>query len=221
MSLIESKGNMYEWTTHQWNPVGGECIHNCTYCYVNKWGKKRPLAFREKYLKDDLGSNRTIFVVSGGDLFARDVPDKWIERVIAHCKEFDNTYLFQSKNPTRIADFRLQLPDKSIICTTIETNRMYPEMGESPHPLIRSSAMGLFFERFVRYVTIEPIMDFDLDEMVNAIKECNPFQVNIGADSGNNHLTEPTKDKLLSLIGELQKFTTIAKKTNLGRILNT
>jgi hypothetical protein len=62
-------------------------------------------------------------------------------------------------------------------------------------------------------------MDFDLREMVELIKECNPVQVNIGADSGNNNLPEPGKEKLLELIKELKKFTTIAKKTNLERLL--
>jgi hypothetical protein len=62
-------------------------------------------------------------------------------------------------------------------------------------------------------------MDFDLEEMVELIKRCNPVQVNIGADSGNNHLPEPSMEKLLALIDELQKFTTIARKSNLGRLL--
>ncbi|HYQ55883.1 MAG TPA: hypothetical protein VEP89_00965 [Draconibacterium sp.] len=39
---------------------------------------------------------------------------------------FDKKYLFQSKNPKRFADF--ELPPKSVVCTTIETNRWYPEI---------------------------------------------------------------------------------------------
>ena len=52
------------------------------------------------------------------------------------------------------------------------------------------------------------------------IKRCNPKQVNIGADSGLNGLPEPKKEKVLQLIDELQKFTTIHNKANLKRILN-
>jgi hypothetical protein len=44
---------------------------------------------------------------------------------------------------------------------------------------------------------------------------------NIGADSGNNHLPEPSAEKVLALIEELGRFTTIARKRNLGRILGT
>jgi hypothetical protein len=49
-----------------------------------------------------------------------------------------------------------------------------------------------------RYVTIEPIMDFDLEKMVDLIRKCKPVQVNIGADSGNNHLPEPVKRRCWS-----------------------
>lgn len=46
------------------------------------------------------------------------------------------------------------------------------------------------------YVTIEPIMDFDLDEMVNLIKRCKPEQVNIGKNTNKMvQLPEPPKIK--------------------------
>jgi hypothetical protein len=103
------------------------------------------------------------------------------------------------------------------VCTTIETNRLYPEMGIAPIPYIRASWLASF--KFNRYVTIEPIIDFDLKEMIDLIKLCNPVQVNIGADSGNNNLTEPPKEKILELIEELKKFTQIDQKRNLSRLL--
>jgi len=31
MGLNESKGNMYEFVTHTWNAIKGECKHDCTY----------------------------------------------------------------------------------------------------------------------------------------------------------------------------------------------
>ena len=73
--------------------------------------------------------------------------------------------------------------------------------------------------RFTRYVTIEPIMDFDLELFVDMIREYEPEQVNIGADSGNNGLPEPSAEKIAMLIEELEKFTTIANKHNLSRIM--
>ena len=218
MALIESKGNMYSWTTHQWNPVGGNCIHNCSYCYVGRWGEKPPLNFKEKYLKDDLGIGRVIFVVSGGDLFAMDVPTEWIELVLEHCVRFYNEYLFQSKNPQRFNDFKYNFPEKTTLCTTIETNRYYPQMGDAPYPKQRAMAMSELYA-FQKFLTLEPIMDFDLKELIELVKLCDPSQINIGADSGNNNLPEPPKEKLLELIEELRKFTVIDQKRNLVRIL--
>lgn len=213
MGLNVSKGNMYEFITHTWNTVKGECFHDCTYCYMKRWGKLKPVHFDEKELKTDLGSGNFIFVVSGGDLFAEDIPTEWIESTLNHCKKFDNKYLFQTKNPFRLHDFKF--PAKTVFCTTIETNRWYPEyMHNAPNTQDRAYYMPLG-----NYVTIEPLMDFDLNEMVTLIKICQPLQVNIGADSGNNHLPEPSKEKLLQLIDELQKFTVIHSKRNLGRIL--
>ena len=95
-------------------------------------------------------------------------------------------------------------------------------MNESPSPYSRLDGMMRIkndYPSIQRYITVEPIMDFDLKEMVALIKHCEPQQVNIGADSGNNNLPEPSKEKLLALIEELQKFTTIARKTNLQRLL--
>lgn len=72
---------------------------------------------------------------------------------------------------------------------------------------------------FETFVTIEPILDFNLNTMVDLLKQCNPKQVNIGADSGRNNLPEPTKEKVLELVSELQKFTIIHNKSNLQRLL--
>lgn len=72
---------------------------------------------------------------------------------------------------------------------------------------------------FETFVTIEPILDFNLNAMVDLLKQCNPEQVNIGADSGRNNLPEPSREKVLQLVSELQKFTVIHNKSNLQRLL--
>jgi hypothetical protein len=68
-------------------------------------------------------------------------------------------------------------------------------------------------------ITVEPVLDFDLDEFVRMIKSCGPYQVNIGADSGNHYLPEPPRKKLLELIAELEKFTNVYQKKNLRRLI--
>ena len=50
------------------------------------------------------------------------------------------------------------------------------------------------------------------------IKFCHPQQVNIGADSGNNGLPEPSHGKIDALIEELNIFTTVKLKANLKRL---
>jgi DNA repair photolyase len=217
--LRESKGNMYDWVTHTWNPIKGKCPHDCSYCYMKRWGTLKPLRLDEKELETDLGSGNFIFVGSSTDMFAESVPKLWIKKVLDKCcQSYQDGYLFQSKNPSKFMDFLGRYPSNVVFCTTIETNRWYPEiMNNAQSPFDRVGAMREI--AYPKYVTIEPIMDFDLPEMVDLIKECNPIQVNIGADSGHNNLPEPSIDKLLQLIEELETFTTINRKSNLQRIL--
>lgn len=222
MALNESKGNMYSWITHTWNTVKGKCPHGCTYCYMSRWGNQKTVRFDESELKTDLGNGNFIFVGSSCDLFAKSIPDLWINKTLKHMENFDNKYLIQSKDPNRILDYIhcTVISEKTVICTTIESDSYYPFiMKDSPHPMSRSIAMQDISEVVDTYVTIEPILDFHLDHMVKMIKRCNPKQVNIGADSGNNNLPEPPKEKILELIDELKKFTTIDQKRNLSRLL--
>ena len=220
VSLNISKGNMYDFVTHTWNTVKGACPHDCSYCYMKRFGKQKPARFDAKELKTDLGEGNFIFVGSSCDMFARDIPATWIEETLNHCDETtSNRYLFQTKNPYGMIENGLgHFPEKSVVCATIETNRHYPEfMANSPTPAERAHSLGKLFI-FDRYVTIEPIIDFDLFYLVELIKWCSPVQVNIGADSGNNHLPEPSRDKVFALIEELSKFTTVARKRNLERL---
>lgn len=91
-------------------------------------------------------------------------------------------------------------------------------MGFAPLPSERAESMYKI-TGYEKQVTIEPLLDFDLNELVTLIKICKPHKVNIGADSKNNHLPEPSKEKILALIYELKKFTVIDQKRNLDRLL--
>jgi protein gp37 len=221
MSLNISKGDMYDFVTHTWNTVKGECPHGCTYCYMKRWGKQHPIYFDKRELKTDLGEGNFVFVGSSCDLFAEAIPHDWIINTLTKCNWYSNRYLFQSKNPAKMRDYLLGDwlgKDRIVACTTIETNRFYPCKGASPPAESRAIGMERL-SAFRRFVTIEPILDFDLAPLVELIKRCEPEQVNIGADSGGNHLPEPSAEKVLALIDELGKFTTIARKTNLARLL--
>ena len=224
---------MYDFITHTWNPIKGACPHACAYCYMNKIYKRfnrtpAPLHLDEKELRSDLGNNNFIFVGSSVDLFADEVPDEWInkifDKIIDHRDNGGkgNKYLFQSKNPKRFRDREICFagnPDDFIIATTFETNRFYPVMGKVNNTVHRLLKFYTTTIKVSRMITCEPIMDFDLALMCALIKMVNPIQVNIGADTGNNHLPEPPKEKVLELIAELEKFTKVVKKKNLRRLL--
>lgn len=207
---------MYEWVTHTWNHIKG-CEFGCKYCYIkaNPNYSLKP-RFSEHEMRTNPGSGKTIFVGSMCDMFGPWVPDEWILRVLEYCREFDNTYLFQSKNPLRFHDFLKDFPDRVILGTTIETNRNLSHISKAPSPQERAYAMR--FIQLNKEVTIEPIMDFDLIWMVEILRDCNPKFVAIGADSKGHGLDEPREWKIKKLIEEIRPFAIVKPKKNLKRI---
>ena len=215
MRLNKSKGNMYEWVTHTGNTIKGRCPHDCSYCYMKRWGKQKPVRLDETEFNIDTEDGNFIFVGSSCDMFAEGIPKDWIKQTLDHCKQSTNQYLFQTKNPARVNE--KDLPENSVVCTTIETNRWYPDiMNNSPHPIDRAESMAEL--NINTYVTIEPIMDFDLQELVEMIHLFDPVQVNIGADSQNKKLPEPDYNKISALITKLEYFTKVEQKPNLKRL---
>jgi hypothetical protein len=171
------------------------------------------LRLDEKALTDDLGG-KFVFVGSSTDMWAKEVPYEWIQKVLYHVRYMKAVCLFQSKNPARFIDYAF--PQDTILGTTIESNRYYPEISKAPAPMERKLALHYLANPVI--VSIEPILDFDLDVFTQWIKEIKPKFVSIGADSGNNHLPEPPASKIKALIGELQGITQVKIKDNLKRI---
>lgn len=218
--LNKTKGNMYFWADYTWNPIKGVCPFVCGYCYMKLyWKKLGQLRLDEKCFKDNLGSDNTIFVGSSVDMWADSIPAEWINKVLDYCKRFPNTYLFQSKNPKRFIDFSGRFPPNIILGTTIETNEQMLINSKAPTIEERVRAMqSIGFAN--KMVSIEPIMDFNLDEFVQLIKITNPKFVSIGADSKHSNLVEPTGEKINLLIKKLLEFTEVKVKYNLERKLN-
>lgn len=216
--LNPSKGNMYPFVTHTWNTIKGKCPHNCFYCYMKRF-KQNPIRFDKKELKTDLGNGNFIFVGSSCDMWFEDVTYDWVFKTLDHCNNYRNKYLFQSKNPYGFKGFLDVFPENIILGTTIETNRYYNQMGVAPGPIGRAENMRELAEIYSIMVTIEPIMDFDLGEMLALIGECVPKWVNIGADSQGYGLPEPSGEKIRELISELERFTEVKQKKNLNRLL--
>lgn len=213
MSLNKQKGNMYGWISHTWNPIGGRCPHQCSYCYMKGLWRSE-LRLREGFLQDNL-ADKTIFVGSSTDMWADAVPDEWITAVLERCLEFPKTaFLFQSKNPLRFFDYNF--PPETILGTTLESNREYPHSSLAPIPYDRAMTMVPLGER--RMISIEPIMDFDLVPFLSLLTAIQPEFVSIGADSKGHKLPEPSGEKIAALVVALEEFTEVKLKSNLSRL---
>lgn len=226
LNRVKPNGNMYDWITESWNPIGGKCPHSCKYCYAQcfRWPALKakysgPPRMIESELKRNLGKDKFWFVGSCFDIFALPILDSAIVEILDHCKKYDNKYLFQTKNPSKMITHIKNFPVKSILGVTIETDWMNEFMGKTPSPTYRAMYMQQLADLgFETMVTIEPIMRFT-SKLVEHVKHCRPRFVNIGADSGGHNLPEPPKENVLELIAELSKFTEVKPKKNLKRIL--
>lgn len=213
LNKVDENGRMYKFITHTWNPIRGRCSHNCSYCYMKQIGwpvGESDSHFTENCFNVNLGNNNYIFIGSSIDLFSESIPSEWISMILDYCNRFKNKYFFQSKNPRRFLEF-IEHPiiKNSTLCTTIESNRCYIEMGNTPSIEERMLIMSkLSNEGFETYITIEPIMDFDLEEMLNIMKTCNPKQINIGVNSNPKRfpISEPDSNKAKELIIKLKDF---------------
>ena len=219
MGLNISKGNMYEWVTHTWSPISG-CVHQCKYCYVRTY---RTLTVEPKINRNDfpnLGEGKTIFVGHMCDMFSWNVPIRWIEDVYNHCiKHPKNKYVFQTKNPGRLVQIFKTLSNNFIIGTTIETDNANLVRKYSQAPLPKLRAEGLSLVTNEKFLTIEPIMKFDIDGFIELFKIAKPNWINIGADSKGHNLPEPTITEIQSLVTELEILgIQIRKKVNLQRL---
>lgn len=229
MSLkkVKSGSNMYEWISHLHSHLGGECSHKCRYCYVDnpKFGRHPKFSGQIRLFEEEFGVNygegKTIFIEYQNDLFAEDVPNEYIRRIIAHCVSYPkNTYMFQTKNPDRMLEWLLFLPVNSILGTTIETNRVIEGMSEAPLPSSRYIAMLKIPSNFKRFLTLEPILDFDVEVLCKWIVGIKPDFINLGADSKNHNLPEPTVEKIMKLVDMLHESgIELREKHNLQRLM--
>jgi len=217
---------MFSIVTETWNPITG-CKHNCVYCWSRRFVESRlrnttkyrygfaprlyEYAFKKRF--DD----GTVFVVDMGDLFGEFIPREWILKVIEHIRRFPNTtFLFLTKNPARYFEFLSVMPSNVILGSTIETNRddLYMEHNISEAPLPSSRYRAMKEIKWLRkFISIEPILDFDMDEFIKWIEEIRPCMVYIGYDNYNNRLPEPPLSKTIELIERLSKITNVQRKT--------
>jgi protein gp37 len=216
---------MYAWVTHTHSHIGGECQHKCVYCYVENLRFGRPAKYQgeirliEKELGVKYGRGKSIFIENCNDMFADSIPDSFIEEIINHCRKWpENTYIFQTKNPARLLQWIPKMEFKCVAGTTIETNRDTSPFSRAPAPFERKQAMAQIHD-VRKFVTIEPIMDFDVDALLEWMIEIRPDFINIGADSKKCNLPEPSWAKCSKLIAGLKaQGIEVKMKSNLSRL---
>jgi DNA repair photolyase len=233
MSIQKATGNMYPWVDYVHSYLRGACPYACPYCYVqaiakrfNNWAMQGPLRFDDEQLKVDYGVDKyrgkTIFVEHTHDLFHPDVETSTILSVLHNCWHAPfTTFVFQTRNTMRAALRWKEFPFPCMVGTTIETTHV-DSLGEFPS----NRAIGLrrirelAGEGMKTFVTIEPILEFDLFEMIGLIALAKPDFVNIGADSKGTGLQEPSKEKVFALIEGIKRLgIEIRTKRNLERLI--
>jgi hypothetical protein len=121
-----------------------------------------------------------------------------------------------------MADYLSEMPPAVILGTTIETNRPTPEVSHAPLPRDRFEAMLWLRKNSPNklFVTVEPILRFDLAELVDWIAALRPDFLNIGADSKNRGLDEPSRAEVVALVAELKRRgVEVREKHNLQRLV--
>jgi len=167
-------------------------------------------------------SKDIIFAFGNGDItfYRQAFVDKAIENLIGNLgrSRKNKTVFFQSKNPRCLSKYleKLQPIKESVVfVTTLETNRDkgYCDISKAPIPSIRyKDFLALDWHR--KIVTIEPVMDFDLDEFAGWIRQISPETVYLGFNSRPSkvRLPEPSMEKFWQLKDALNSFTEVRLK---------
>lgn len=210
--------NMYA-DAKTWNPFKG-CAFACTYCTPSFQRQSK----RQKHICHDcytytphchadrlakIPSARIIFVCGNADISF--CPPDFTRRIIGRIAEHNvrapqKTYYLQSKRPAYFEQFLEDLPDNVLLLTTLETNRNagYDEVSKAPLPTVRYGQFkALDYARKV--VTIEPVLDFDLEAFAGWIRSIHPEYVWLGFNSKPESVTlpEPAEAKVQELANRL------------------
>jgi len=208
--------NMYE-NAKTWNPFKG-CLFNCSYCRPSFQAQAKrqkhncrlcydyaPHVHPERLHK--IPKAKIVFACGNGDVaFCR---PGYLELMLNHAAARPKQdFYFQSKRPSCFEG--LTIPDNVILVTTLETNRcvIYRKYVSktAPDPMERDYQFRqLKHQR--KIVTIEPIMEFELEILLRWVVGIKPEAVWIGYNSRPKQvqLPEPTLEKAMLLITRLEE----------------
>lgn len=206
---MKKASKMFPFITRTWNPLGGECHHNCTYCWAKALAKRhlfkkyqgKPRIF-EKILAEKFKPDDFVFVCDMCDLFGNWVPREMIQRILQRVAESSPTsFLLLTKNPARYVAHAI--PNNAVMGATIETDLDDVREHLAPSREDRLKAMTVL-SHGTKMVSIEPIMKFSPNFRIKLLA-VNPSFVAVGYDNYNNGLPEPSLEETNQLITYLEE----------------
>jgi len=154
------------WCDKTWNPTHGcsRVSAGCDNCYAERISRQyghteqpwtneyadenvstRPEKLEEPY---DLAEPATIFVNSMSDLFHSAIPDEYIQRVLAVCRNTpEHVYQILTKRPGRATEMPIDWPPNVWFGTSVEDSRVVGRID-----LLRGA------DADIRFVSFEPLI---------------------------------------------------------------
>lgn len=217
---------MFKSIDKTWNVFVG-CEFECSYCNARKAAETRLRhipRYRDGFKPHLVNSELTktfkpgefIFVAYMGDIsFASPEAQS---RILRRIQCFPRTrFLLQSKKPIMFEGIDFPKWDNLVFGTTIETNRDY-HLTKAPEPYDRYRSM-VWLDHPHNFISIEPIMDFDLEILLRWMRTIRPEIIEVGADNYHNHLPEPPALKLRILLDHLKHICPkVIEKDGLSRL---
>ena len=209
---------MFPFITMTWNPFTGPCPYECTYCWAKnlinryKWPKyiTAEPGIDEKQINKTFKPTDFVFVQDMSD--ASTAHFEAVSRVMLRIETNPDTkFLFLVKNPSCYLEWiksdETRPPKNTILGATIETNdsALINQFSKAPppnnrlHDLYELTKLG-----FKTFVSIEPVMNFDLEQFYRSLYLLDPWAVAIGYDNYHNNLPEPPLSKVRVLIAKLE-----------------
>lgn len=132
-----------EWTDKTWNPITGctKLSEGCAYCYAEVMARRLKAMGQKKYIngfqltmhEDDLNEpykwkgSHNVFVCSMADLFHKDVPFEFIDRLMEVIRDTpQHRYQILTKRAERMEEYFInrRVPDNAWLGVTVENKKM-------------------------------------------------------------------------------------------------
>lgn len=232
---------MFEFVDKRWNPIRVKyCPYDCYNggCWATLLRKGRLKRVYDKAnvlpqfiaKHDNFWKHSTVFVCTMCDIMHPIITDEMIIEVMNVIRRYARTdpqdpkphpqFLLCSKNPQRYIALMLKygdefFPENVIFGITVESNRDYPKLSHAPELQVhRLMSAKILSDAGVRvFLSVEPVLEFDMGAFINAIRSIKPWGIAVGFDNYGNKLPEPTPERLALFVNALERDFKVTRKT--------